>query len=46
MTQELVNAMVESMQLHGDNSVSITFRYMDEFKAIMESIEELRREVA
>ena len=46
MTQELADAMIESMQLHDDNSVSITFRYMDEFKAVMESIETLRKEVA
>lgn len=46
MTQELADAMIESMQLHDDNSVSITFRYMDEFKAVMESIEALRKEVA
>ena len=46
VTQELADAMIESMQLHKDNSVSITFRYMDEFKAITESIEALRKEVA
>ena len=46
VTQELVDAMIESMQLHKDNSVSITFRYMDEFKAITESVEALRKEVA
>ena len=45
-TQELADTMIESMQLHKDNSVSITFRYMDEFKAIMESIEALKKEVA
>ena len=46
VTQELADTMIESMQLHKDNSVSITFRYMDEFKAIMESIEALKKEVA
>lgn len=43
---ELVDAMIESMQMHEDSSISIQFKYMDAFKAVMENIEILRKEVA
>ncbi len=46
VTAELVEAMIESMQLDADNSLHITFNHMDEFKAIYDEVEALRKEVA
>ncbi len=46
VTPELVEAMIESMQLDKDNSLCIQFRYMDEFKLILDTVETLNKEVA
>lgn len=43
---EMVDAMIESMKLNTDNSLDITFRHMDEFRAILDTVEILRKEVA
>ena len=32
ISEELADAMIESMQMNGDNSLSIQFRYMDSFR--------------
>ncbi|MCD8354135.1 MAG: recombinase family protein [Clostridiales bacterium] len=46
VTAELVEAMIESMQLDADNSLHIKFNHMDEFQAIYDEVETLRKEVA
>ena len=38
--------MIESMQMNGDNSLSIQFRYMDSFQAVLDTVKILRKEVA
>lgn len=43
---EMVDALIESMKLNADNTLDITFKHMDDFKAVMEKIETLRKEVA
>lgn len=43
---EMVDALIESMKMQADSTLEITFRYMDDFKAISERIEKLREEVA
>ena len=42
----MVDAMILSMKMNEDSSLDITFNYMDEFKAIYDTIETLRKEVA
>ncbi len=46
ITVELVDAMIDTMQMHEDSSLSIQFKYMDTFKEMMTTIETLRKEVA
>lgn len=46
VTAEMVDAMIVSMKMNEDSSLSIEFNHMDEFKAICDTIEILRREVA
>ena len=46
ITAEMVDAMILSMKMNEDNSLDIKFNYMDEFKAIMDKVETLRKEVA
>ncbi len=46
VTAELLEDMIESMQLDADSSLHITFNHMDEFKAIYDEVEALRKEVA
>ena len=46
ITAELVEAMIDTMQMHEDNSLSIQLKYMDTFKEMMRTIETLRGEVA
>ncbi len=46
ISEELADAMIESMQMNGDNSLSIQFRYMDSFQAVLDTVKILRKEVA
>ena len=46
ISAELVDAMIETMQMNEDNSLSIQFKHMDAFKAVLDTIETLRKEVA
>ena len=46
VTAEMVDVMIASMKMNEDSSLEITFNHMDEFKAIYETIEILRKEVA
>jgi hypothetical protein len=42
----MVDAMIVSMKMNKDSSLSIEFNHMDEFKAIYDTIDILRKEVA
>ena len=46
VSAEMVDAMILSMKMNEDSSLDITFNHMDEFKAIYDTIETLRKEVA
>ena len=46
MTAEMADAFIESMKLHEDGSLEIKLSYMDEFAALMNTCERLRKEVA
>lgn len=46
VTAEMVDAMILSMKMNEDSSLSIEFNYMDEFKSIFDVTEILRKEVA
>lgn len=46
VTAEMVDAMIVSMKMNEDSSLSIEFNHMDEFKAIFDVTEILRKEVA
>lgn len=46
ISAELVNAMIESMQMNEDSSLSIRFKHMDAFRDVLDTIETLRKEVA
>lgn len=46
ISEELADAMIESMRMNGDNSLSIQFRYMDSFQAVLDTVKLLRKEVA
>ncbi|MDD3221000.1 MAG: recombinase family protein [Lachnospiraceae bacterium] len=46
VTAEMVDALIASMKLNEDNSLDITFNYMDEFKKLVDTVETLRKEVA
>lgn len=46
VTAEMVDAMIVSMKMNKDSSLSIEFNHMDEFKAIFDTIDILRKEVA
>ena len=46
VTAEMVDAMILSMKMNEDSSLSIEFNYMDEFKSIFDVTETLRKEVA
>lgn len=46
VTAEMVDAMIVSMKMNKDSSLSIEFNHMDEFKAIYDTIDILRKEVA
>lgn len=46
VSAEMVRAMIKSITLYADNSISIEFLYMDEFEMIQETCAKLRNEVA
>lgn len=46
MTAEMADAFIETMKLHEDGSLEIKLSYMDEFVALTNTCERLRREVA
>lgn len=46
ITPELVDAMIESIQMNEDSSLNIQFKHMDAFRAVLDTIETLRKEVA
>ena len=46
VSAEMVRAMIKGITLHGDNSISIEFLYMDELEQIMETCAKLRNGVA
>lgn len=46
ISAELVDAFIASMKLNQDNSLEITFNYMDEFTKISDKVKALRKEVA
>ena len=46
VTAEMVDAMIVSMKMNKDSSLSIEFNHMDEFKVIFDTIDILRKEVA
>lgn len=46
LTPAMVQAMVEEIKLYADNSISISFKYMNEFEELMRECERIRKEVA
>lgn len=43
---EMVKAMVKEIRLYADNSISVEFCFMNEFKELMQQCEQLRKETA
>lgn len=46
LSGEMVSAMVKEIKLHADNSITVEFRYMNEFEELLCECERLRKEVA
>ncbi len=46
VTAELVDAMIDTIQMNEDNSLTIKFKYMDVFEEMTTAIKLLRKEVA
>lgn len=46
ITEEMADAFIETMKLHEDGSLEIKLSYMDEFVALTNTCERLRKEVA
>ncbi|HIU30425.1 MAG TPA: recombinase family protein [Candidatus Blautia excrementipullorum] len=46
LTKDMVKAFVKEVKLYDDNSISIEFRYRNEFEELMQECERIRREVA
>lgn len=46
MTAEMADAFIESMSIHEDQTLDIKLSYMDEFAALIATVERLRKEVA
>lgn len=46
LSSELVEAFVETVKLHQDGSLEIKLNYMDEFAALMDACEQIRKESA
>lgn len=42
----MMEAIVKEIKLYADNSISIEFRYMNEFEELLQECERIRREVA
>lgn len=46
LTKEMVNAFVKGIQFYADNSITIEFRYMNEFEELLQECERIRKGVA
>ena len=46
LSPEMVEAFVETIKLHQDGSLDIKLNYMDEFAALMDACEHIRKESA
>ena len=46
LSPEMVEAFVETIKLHQDGSLDIQLNYMDEFAALMDACEHIRKESA
>ena len=46
MSADMADAFIETMKLHEDGSLEIKLSYMDEFAALTDTCERLRKEVA
>ncbi|WP_300685035.1 hypothetical protein [Acutalibacter sp. 1XD8-36] len=46
VTKEMVEAMIKSITLYADNSISIEFLYVDEFEKIVDACRKLKEEAA
>lgn len=46
LSHAMVKAMVKEIKLYADNSISVEFRYMNEFEELLRECERLRKEVA
>ena len=46
LTKDMVKAFVKEIKLCDDNSISIEFRYMNEFEELLQECERIRKEVA
>ena len=46
LTKDMVKAFVKEIKLCDDNSISIEFRYMNEFEELLKECERIRKEVA
>ena len=46
LTKDMVKAFIKEIKLYDDNSISIEFRYRNEFEELMQECERIRREVA
>lgn len=42
----MVNAFVKGIQFYADNSITIEFRYMNEFEELLQECERIRKGVA
>lgn len=46
LSKEMIQAFVKGIKLYADNSISIEFRYMNEFEELLRECERIRKEVA
>lgn len=46
LTKDMVKAFVKEIQLYDDNSISVEFRYRNEFEELLRECEKIRKEVA
>ena len=46
LSQEMVEAFVETIKLHKDGSLEIKLNYMDEFAALIDACEQIQKESA
>ena len=46
LSPAMMEAIVKEIKLYADNSISIEFRYMNEFEELLQECERIRREVA